>query len=69
MWEIITLQVPWSIVDKIKRGERLAYDYNPKVCQHADYDAYVALMNTCCAADPSERPTATSVVSSLEKMI
>lgn len=75
MWEILTLQVPWegtnpwSIVERIRRGERLAYEYNPKVCQQADYDAYVGLMNTCWAANPSDRPTATSVVSSLEEMI
>eukprot|EP00890_Picochlorum_soloecismus_P005664 jgi/Picsp_1/6099/NSC_03453-R1_serine threonine-protein kinase ctr1-like len=75
MWEILTLQVPWdgtnpwSIVERIRRGERLPYGYNPEVCQQADYDAYVGLMNACWAATPSERPTATSVVSSLEKMM
>jgi sterile alpha motif and leucine zipper-containing kinase AZK len=75
LWEILTLGVPWEganpwvIVEKIRKGERLAYSYDPSVCSKAEFDAYESLMNKCWSSEPSKRPTASDAASSLAAML
>ena len=74
MWEILTFNIPWegcspwTIGDKVKRGERLPYAHDASICKRAAYDTYVALMNRCWSTDPLSRPTARAVVIELKNM-
>jgi len=75
MWEILSFKIPWegtspwTIGDKVKRGERLPYTYDASICQRASYDSYVALMNRCWSADPLSRPTAENVALALKTIM
>jgi len=74
LWELLTMQVPWEganpwvIVEKIRKGERLAYKYDSTLCSRAAFDAYVGLMNDCWSSEPSNRPTASAAAGSLAAM-
>jgi len=75
LWELLTMQVPWEganpwvIVEKIRKGERLAYTYNSRLCSKAAFDAYISLMNECWSSEPSKRPAASTAASSLAAML
>lgn len=81
MWELLTWDSPWSkemnpwtVVEKIKRGERLPVPEHDQLpgpdndCFGEHLDDYIDVVNQCWSQTPTDRPSFKAIVSKLKSL-
>ena len=78
LWEIMTMEFPWgncnpwSIVSSVRDGKRPPIpsreDIRGPVPQQGCYESYVALLKSCWAQQPGDRPGADELLTCLEEI-
>lgn len=74
LWELVEFGIPWGsenpwiIVSKLRSGERLKTQHNPKVCSEDSFQRYSDLMKECWREDPADRPSIQTVLASLSEI-